>query len=208
MAYAGITKVVATLTDDELRRPSGCRGWTVADLLFHLTLDAQRALIAVHTPATAPPDVNAVTYWTPTGAAATDGHDNFVRRAAAAFSHPTGVVHQWTDTAVAAAHAADTADPTLRVATQGHVLAVTDFVQTLVTEAALHHLDLIVPLPNAPAPAPSTITAALSTLEGMTPLPAEWSPLEALRKATGRAPLTPEDRTTLGPRAAKFPLIS
>ena len=36
------------------------------------------------------------------------------------------------------------ADPAALVATQGHVLTVRDLAQTLVVEAALHHLDLVV----------------------------------------------------------------
>lgn len=206
-AYAGITRVVEDLDDRSLLLPSGCHGWSVADLLFHLTLDAQRALVALHTPATGPADVDAVTYWQAYGDGASD-HDRFVRRSVAAFTRPAGVVRQWIDTAAAAVRAADAADPELRVATQGHVLTVADFIATLVTEAALHHLDLIVPLPDAPEPDPAVVAVALSTLEGLAELPAHWSPREALLKATGRAELTADDRQSLGDRVALFPLIS
>ena len=47
---AGITAVVAALPDDDLRRPTRCSGWTVADLVYHLLLDAQRALVTFASP--------------------------------------------------------------------------------------------------------------------------------------------------------------
>ncbi|MFI7435263.1 maleylpyruvate isomerase N-terminal domain-containing protein [Micromonospora haikouensis] len=39
-AYAGITDVVAPRDDAGLQRPTRCRGWLVADLLFHVLCDA------------------------------------------------------------------------------------------------------------------------------------------------------------------------
>ena len=45
-AYTDVTALVADLDDDDLLLPSGCRGWSIADLLFHMLLDAQRALVA------------------------------------------------------------------------------------------------------------------------------------------------------------------
>ncbi|AGL21679.1 maleylpyruvate isomerase N-terminal domain-containing protein [Actinoplanes sp. N902-109] len=330
VAYTGVTAVVAALDDFQLLLPSGCRGWTIADLLLHMTLDAQRALIAFHTPADGPPDVDSISYWqspapanapparnrpatappaqnrpatapaTPdrpatapaapdrpatappardqpanapaapdrpaaapaapdrpasnpapdrpgnrpardrpatnpaaTNPAATnpaangpddsgraDGdraaddraadvaHAQWVRRTAAAFQTPTGVVRLWTELAPAACHAARTADQAGHIGTQGHVLTVPDFIATLVTEAVIHHLDLIVPLPNATPPADPATAIAIATMEGLGgPFPAEWSPAEALRKASGRLDLTDTDRNLLGPRASAFPLI-
>ena len=57
---------------------------------------------------------------------------------------------------------------------QGHVLRTPDSVATLMFEAAVHHLDMTVDLPGAPA--------------------------------TGRVPLTDEDREELGELADRFPL--
>jgi Mycothiol maleylpyruvate isomerase N-terminal domain len=213
-AYTGITRTVSPLDGTDLLLPSGCRGWTNADLLLHLTLDAQRALVALATPADGPADVDHVTYWreypgTGDPDAAAD-HAQWVRRTASAFHRPSGVVRLWCDTAPAAARAACRADPAGRVGTQGHVLAVPDFLATLVTEAVIHHLDLIVSLPDAPGPAPEAVGVALATLAGLAApggLPVHWDDREALLKGTGRVELGDADRRALGDRAALFPLF-
>ncbi len=242
-AYAGITDVVADLDDAALLAPTGCRGWLAVDLLMHLTGDAQRALVALATPAPGPADVDFVDYWrAPGGADATAAeHALWVRRTAAAFHRPTGVVRLWRDTAPAAARAAATgvrdassaapllrpvevavftdgpgavvanpAGPTAHVATQGLMIPLTDFLATLVTEAVIHHLDLIRHLPEAPAPADEAVAVARSTLDGLAPsgrLPGHWGPHEALLKATGRAPFDDTDRRSLGADAPHYPLL-
>jgi hypothetical protein len=246
-AYAGLTTVVADLDDTDLLVPTGCRGWLAADLLLHVTGDAQRALVALATPADGPADVDFVTYWHafpgPTDNTAAAARTQWVRRTAAAFELPTGVVRLWRDTAPAAARAAtaavrstaallrpvqvavfteplaafdpfDPAPPGVaavgHVATQGQVIALPDLIATLITEAAIHHLDLIRHLPGAPAPASDAVGVALSTVEGLAPtgeLPPHWDPLEALLKSTGRAPLDDADRRALGEKAAAFPLL-
>ena len=213
-AYSGITGIVGDLDDPGLLLPSGCRGWSVADLLFHLTLDAQRALVAFASPADGVPDVDFVSYWRgfpgvddPEDALA---HGQWVRRSAAAFRRPSGIVGRWAETATAAAHAAATADPAGRISTQGHVLTVPDFVATLIAEAVIHHFDLIVSLPGAPEPAPEPVSVTLSTVAGLAGpegLPDRWTHREAILKAAGREALTAADRRLLGSRAEQYPLI-
>jgi uncharacterized protein (TIGR03083 family) len=213
-AYAGVTAVVSDLEDDDLLLPSGCRGWTVCDLLLHLSLDPQRALVAFATPAGGPADVDFISYFRAFpgsgDAAAAMAHAQWVRRTSAAFNRPRGVVERWTETAAAAGYAAGRADPAAFIRTQNLVLAVPDFVTTLVTEAVIHHLDLIVSLPDAPEPAPEAVAVALSTVDGLAGsegLPAGWSEREALLKGAGREELTASDREVLGERAALFPLL-
>jgi Mycothiol maleylpyruvate isomerase N-terminal domain len=214
-AYADVTAIVADLDDNDLLLPSGCRGWSIADLLYHMLLDAQRALVAFATPAQGSSDVDYVTYWRRFpgvgDADAALAHGQWVRRSAAAFIRPTGIVPRWTETSAAAAHAAAAADRNGVVTTQDHVLTVPDFVATLVTEAAIHHLDLTVSLPGAPAPAAGAITIALSSMEGLAApggLPRHWDAREALLKGSGRAALDDTDRHALGSRADTFPLLS
>jgi uncharacterized protein (TIGR03083 family) len=213
-AYAGVTAVVRDLDDYDLLLPSGCRGWTVCDLLLHLTLDPQRALVALATPADGPADVDFISYFRAYPGAgdvsAAVAHAQWVRRTASAFNRPRGVVERWTETAPATAYAVSQADPAGFLRTQSLVLAVPDFVSTLVTEAVIHHLDLIVSLPDAPEPAPEAAAVALSTVDGLAGsdgLPAHWSEREALLKGSGREELTDEDREVLGERAALFPLL-
>jgi hypothetical protein len=213
-AYAGITAIVADLDDTALLGPTGCRGWLTVDLLLHVTGDAQRALIALASPADGPADVDFVSYWR--GFPAADDlsaeHAQWVRRCAAAYRLPTGVARLWCDTAPAAARAAAAAAAAgpAYVHTQGHVLALADFLATLATEAVIHHLDLIRYRPDAPVPNWPAVAVALSALEGLAPsgaLPAAWSPYESLLKATGRAPFDDADRRALGADADRYPLL-
>jgi uncharacterized protein (TIGR03083 family) len=210
-AYDGITAVVADLSDADLLRPTRCRGWTVVDLLFHLVCDAQRALVALASPATGPADVDHVTYWAPFRPGADDGsaHAWWVRRSTGAFGRPAGVVTLWTDTAPAAARAGTRADPDGFVSTQGHVLAVPDFLATLATEAAVHHLDLVVDLPAAAGPDADVLSVAADTLDGIlgAARPAGWGVETYLLKGTGRLPLGAADREALGAAADRFPLL-
>jgi Mycothiol maleylpyruvate isomerase N-terminal domain len=64
-SYQAVTSDAGNLGEDQLARPSLCQGWSRADLLFHLLLDAQRALVTFATPAAGEPDVDFVSYWAP-----------------------------------------------------------------------------------------------------------------------------------------------
>ncbi|MGC4788462.1 maleylpyruvate isomerase N-terminal domain-containing protein [Micromonospora sp. DT178] len=213
-AYDGITRVVADLDDAGLQRPTRCRGWLVADLLFHVLCDAQRALVALASPAEGPADVDDVSYWR-TFPSEEDGngarHAWWARRSAAAFDRPGGIVRLWTDTAPAAVRAAGAADPDGHVTTQGHVLRVRDLIATLTTEAVVHHLDLVLDLPAAPLPGTLATGVAVATMDGLLSddavRPAAWSDAEYLLKATGRMPLTDRDQLELGEVAGWFPLL-
>ncbi|HEY0697283.1 MAG TPA: maleylpyruvate isomerase N-terminal domain-containing protein [Micromonospora sp.] len=212
-AYAGITAVVAGLDDRHLQRPTRCQGWLVADLLLHLLADAQRALVALASPVDGPADTDHVSYWEafPGGGDDADRHAWGTRRSAAAFDRPSGIVRLWTDTAPAAVRAAGAVDPAGHVTTQGRVLAVPDLLATLATEAVVHHLDLILDLPDAAPPGPTATPIAVATLDGLLSddavRPADWPDHEYLLKATGRVPLTGQDRVALGEAAGWFPLL-
>ncbi|GAA2216972.1 hypothetical protein ACFY2R_10175 [Micromonospora olivasterospora] len=113
--------------------------------------------------------------------------------------------------APAAVRAAGAADPAGFVTTQGHVLCVPDLLATLTTEAVVHHLDLVVDLPDAVPPAELPVRVAVTALAGLLPddavRPADWDDREFLLKAAGRVPLTDSDRLALGDAAGWFPLI-
>jgi Mycothiol maleylpyruvate isomerase N-terminal domain len=211
-AYGGITALVTGLTDDELMGASRCRAWSVADVLFHLLCDAQRALVTLATPAAGPPDVDHVSYWAPfqPGGAGAIDHAWWVRRSASAFVRPSGIVRIWRETAAAAVRAAAGTDPHGYVATQGHVLAVPDFLATLVTEAVVHHLDMTVELPGSRPPNRDAVGVALCTMDGLLDggRPGLWMPEDYLLKATGRVELDERDRAALGDVADRFPLLA
>ena len=213
-AYGGISDLAVGLSRADLLAFSRCHGWVVADVLFHLLCDAQRALVALASPAPGPPDRDFVSYWTGFATAADDPAPGAwrVRRSAAAFLDGTGVVTLWQETASAAVRAAGSAIPDGYITTQGHVLAVPDFLTTLVTEAVIHHLDMTVELRSAPNPGPEAVALATRTLDGLlgsgVSRPGTWTAEEYLFKGTGRLPLSLQDRDALDDAAERFPLLS
>lgn len=224
-SYGLITKTVRTLSDDDFELPTRCRGLAVGPLLVHLNADAERALVAFASPTTAEPDRDFVSYWqdfpgpsagpdVPPEPDEADPGVRFNRAVAAAYERPSeGLVRHWTDVAEAAARAATIAveTPDARVTTQGHVLAVLDFLATLVVEATIHHLDLTVNLAGAPEPDLEGLQVTARTLDGLFGPEAwdviGWDTTTYVLKATGRLPLTDEDIDMLGAHAARLPLL-
>ncbi|GHA11558.1 maleylpyruvate isomerase N-terminal domain-containing protein [Streptomyces echinoruber] len=210
-AYEALAAVVEPLGDEESWLPSGCTGWAVRDLMFHCLADAQRALVAFHTPAAREADRDAVTYWQdwrPGTTGAANGR-RWSRVCASMFLDFGQLRGLFLETLAAAAHAAGAADPGQRLATQGHVLTAGDLMLTLAVEATVHHLDMTVSLPDAPGPSPAGLAAVRSTLDGLLgrPVPLDWSDAHYARAATGRAPLTEAERRALGPDADRLPLL-
>lgn len=211
--YGLVDELVEEMEDQHYEAATGCLAFSVKDLLFHLMLDAQRALLALADPADEAPDTDAVSYWQKY-VEATEPDDltgvRFVQRSALAYERPTGLGRHWLDTSYAAVAAARNADPEASVRTQGHVLLVEDFLCTLVVEAAIHYWDLTLDLleddPELPADA---LAITRETLEGLlgTKIPADWSTELMLLKPTGRYPLTDADRAELGPAAERIPVI-
>jgi hypothetical protein len=62
-AYDELLAHTDALDETAAWRPTGCAGWTTRDVVFHLLADAQRALVALCTPAEGTADVDAVSYW-------------------------------------------------------------------------------------------------------------------------------------------------
>jgi uncharacterized protein (TIGR03083 family) len=211
-AYEAFAAVVRPLGDEESWRPTGCAGWAVRDLVFHCAGDAQRALVALHTPAAGPPDRTSVTYWrdwAPNPVGAANGR-RWNRVSASMFLDFLELRDLYLETAAATVSAGTDTRPELRVATQGHVLTAGDLMLTLAVEATVHHLDLVTDLPEAPGPAPAGLDAVRVTLDGLLgrPVPLDWSDEHYARAATGRAPLTDPERLALGADAERFPLFS
>jgi len=211
--YGRLTQVVQGLPDAAFERPTRCEGLSVGALLVHLLYDAERALVAFATPSAEEPDRDFVSYWRdfPAGR---EGDTNFVRAVAAAYRAPsTKLVGHWVEVSSAAARvaAARLAEKGHKVETQGHVLRAADFVATLVTEATIHHLDLTLEFPDAPEPDPEALRVTARTLDGLFGPEAwdviSWDTTTYVLKATGRLPLTEDDRDLLGDFAARLPLL-
>jgi hypothetical protein len=209
-AYRDVVAAVSDLAADDEWLPTGCAGWSVRDLVFHLRGDANRALVALASPAGTPPDTDAVSYWTH-WRPDTDGarlNLRMNRISASVYSGLRPILDSYAETTEAVVYAATRTDPELPVRTQGHVLRAGDLVRTLVVEAAVHHLDLVVAL-DRPLPSAGPLRVVRETLDGLLgePLPLPWDDMTYARTGTGRAALSEQDRTALGPLAERFPLF-
>ena len=208
--YGLLTETVQGLSDADFQRDTRCPGMPVGPLLVHLLYDAQRALIAFASPAVVDPDRDFVTYWQDFPSQL---DTSFVRGVAASYRKPAVLVQHWREGSEAAVRAASLGLVTKghRIETQGHVLCAADFVATLVLEATVHHLDLIVGLPDAPEPDPEGLQVTARTLDGLFGPEAwdviGWDTTTYILKATGRVPLDEDDVDMLGPHADRLPLL-
>ncbi len=189
--------------------PTGCRGWSVLDLGFHLLEDAHRALVDLGTPVDGPADTDAVGYWRPGRPSPHDGDDLWDTRVSASVQGGLPRIARRHREAVAAlVVSAGRMDLHDVVRSQGAAMTVADDLSTMVVEAAIHHLDLVVRV-DRPGPAAGPLAEVRRVLEGLlgSPFPARWDDVTAARRGTGREPLTDDDRAELGDRAAAFPLF-
>ena len=212
-AYGQLSSLLAQLDPADFWLPTAASAWCVQDVVFHLLLDAQRALMTYATPAVEPADVDAVSYWQPfrpgSDARAEAAHARFVRLASAAYGSTEALIGHWDDTASAAVRAAGSTAPGTRVATQGHVLDVDDFSSTLVVEACVHHLDLLAELSSYPEPDPLVLRHTRGVLEsiGGHRFPPSWSDRKAVQLGCGRGAPTAADRDDAGALVDRLPLL-
>lgn len=189
-AWGALQETVHALEAPQWVAPSGCAGWLVEDLVFHLIIGAQDILITLVTTTDAAPTRNAVSYWEPgVPGDGTDAESAFVRRGAAAYAGPTALTHHFDDLAVAAGKAAAATDPAAGVETRDEVLTVADYLTTYVVEATLHHLDITLHLSGVDGPPAETLAVTREIVERVAgrPLPA-GDDREALLLGTGRVP--------------------
>lgn len=221
-SYGGLLVAVGEVDEQASWAPTGCTGWAVRDLVHHCWSDAQRALVALHTPARADDvDLDAVGYWVDWGsgdpqaaAAGAASGRRFTRVAASMFLRWEQLRDEYVATVKACLHAAADADGRAAVATQGHALRVDDLMSTLAVEATLHHLDLVAHLDAVAGPGDADLAATRSVLDAVAtrvagvPFPAGWSDRAVLLVGTGREPLDLSLTEDLGPLADRVPLFS
>jgi hypothetical protein len=209
--YTDLRELLATVDDTESWWATGAEGWCVRDLTYHCTTDAQRALVALHTPSTRRPDRDAVSYWEGWGSdpAGDASGRRWTRVSASMFLAWDQLRALHAETADAVVHASGT-DPASVVETQGHALLVDDLLRTLAVEAAIHHLDLVAHLPDLPGPSEAGLGEARRVLDGLagTPFPDEWDDEHVVRLGTGRALPDAKESLRLGPVAHRLPLFS
>ncbi len=199
-AYGPLVEAVAGLGDEDAWAPTGCAGWAVRDLVFHLHADAVRALVAVHTPAGTAADCDRIRYWADWGSDpdADEQVRRWTRLEAGVFTW-AGLRDRYAEAAAAAARAVDASDPEAVVTTQGHAIAVADLTSTLVVEATLHHLDLVQSLEAAGPPATglAEVRRVVTALAGPAAALADWSDTRVALVGTGRSAPTADERADL-----------
>ena len=211
-AYGALVEALLTVEEDESWLPTGCRGWAVRDLTHHCLSDAQRALVALHTPTRSDPDRDAVRYWAdwaPDEAGAANGR-RWTRVAASMFLDWEQLRETHVGTARAVCAAASGTDPAGRVRTQGHVLTAADLCSTLAVEATLHHLDLVEHLPGRPPPTDAGWAEVRRVLDGLlgARVATGWTDERYARVATGRGVPDAAEAAELGSLAARLPVFS
>lgn len=211
--YALLDELAASLTEDQLLLGSRCRGWAVCDVLCHLHLGMEEVLVGFASPTDRPADTDFAAYWrdccSGDDAGLDLGHARFVRLVASAYARPGALVGRLRRAMGAARRLTEAADGAALLEFQEHVLPVGDFLATWVVEAAVHHLDLTVELPDAPPPAPPSLAVTRDTLDALLgrQVPVAWDDATYAMKGTGRLPLTGEERQALGPLSDRFPLF-
>lgn len=199
-AYAALAGVVGRLGDDDRWTATGCPGWAVRDLVFHLRADCLRALVALHTPVAGPADCDAVAYWRQWGSDADTDEEILGGTRVEASPYPWDALRRLHgEAARAVVHAVADADPAAVVGTQGLALTVNDLTSTLAVEATLHHVDLVRHLADAAGPTPEGFAEVRRVTEALLgrELPG-WSDERVALVATGRADPTAQERGDLG----------
>lgn len=210
-AYDALAGVVATLADDTEWRPTGCVGWTVRDLLWHLHADAVRGLVAAHTPADRTADCDAVGYWRSWGTdPEADDRNRRLTRVEAGLHEFSSLRARWLETSAAVVRAVSALPDDEVLATQGHAIRARDLASTLAVEATLHHLDLVADLTGlagAAGPSAAGTAEVRGVVESLLGRELEgWSDERVALVGTGRAVATDVERDALG--GAGVPVFS
>ncbi len=204
-SYRAVLGVIDGLDDRTGWRNTRCAGWTVRDLVHHMWSDVQRALVALHTPAEGPADVDSVSYWRPwqPGTPGAEAGRRGTRIMASAWSSVEPIAALYAETARAVLVAGRGRAGSDLVGTQGHVLTVDALFRTLAVEATVHHLDL-----RLGEPSEEGIAETRRSLDGLLGRPAPIK--DSVRYAligTGRASPTEEEAGALGADAERLPLF-
>lgn len=193
--YAALVSVVEELGAHDGWVPTGCEGWTVHDLVWHLHADAVRGLVAAHTPAGRSADCDSVAYWRAWGSDPdADERNRRMTRVEAGLHTFAALRERYLEASAAAVRAVSAVPDDEVLTTQGHAIRRDDLASTLAVEATLHHLDLVTHLDAAPAPVPEGLAEVRRVVEELLGrrLPG-WSDERVALVGTGRAePLAEE----------------
>ena len=197
-SYDALAAVVSRLREDDAWAPTGCAGWSVRDLLWHLHADAVRGLVATHTPAGREPDCDAVAYWRSWGSDPdADERNRRLTRVEAGLHDLDALRERYLEAAAATVRAMAAVPAGNVVATQGRALRADDLASTLAVEATLHHADLVAHL-DAPGPPAAGLDEVRRVVEALLGRTLDgWSTERVVMVGTGRAEPTAVERDAL-----------
>ncbi|CUR56689.1 conserved hypothetical protein [metagenome] len=198
-AYDALAGVVRGVRDEDAWIPTGCTGWTVRDLVWHLHADAVRGLVAAHTPAGRPADCDAVDYWRAWGSdPEADELNRRMTRVEAGLHDFASLRGRHLEAAAAAVLAVTAVAEEEVLATQGNALTAADLASTLAVEATLHHADLVVHLEGVPGPTAAGYAEVRRVVEALLGRAMDgWTDERVALVGTGRATPTQAERREL-----------
>ncbi|SDT01148.1 maleylpyruvate isomerase family mycothiol-dependent enzyme [Actinoplanes derwentensis] len=186
--------VLESLTAAEWELPTRCAPWLVRDLAGHVITVLSRVPVMIAAPAPSAPDTTAAGYYRADKRFSETANTERVRTAQARAVSPA----EFAATVAAMLHAVDGAAADRVVVTRhGDAMLLTDFLTTRVVELAVHGLDVADALGRPAWITPQAAAVVLDLLFGpdrqsaITGLGAD--PETVLRRATGRAPVTPAE---------------
>ncbi|MDP9794428.1 uncharacterized protein (TIGR03083 family) [Catenuloplanes nepalensis] len=179
--------------------PSPCPPWTVAGLLGHVIVTVGRTPGMIAGPVPAAATVDAAGYYRPDERfSPTANADRIAAGADRAALPGTSLV---TEFRTISGYVVERCrrEPAGRVVRTRHGddMLLTDFMLTRVVEVAVHGLDLAAALGRDPWTTPAAVDAVSALLLGDAPVPLGWDRLTFVRKATGREPMTGEERAAI-----------
>ena len=206
--YGALASVVTDLGDDQAWTPTGCVGWTVHDLVWHLHADAVRGLVAAHTPADRVADCDSVAYWRAWGSDLDADERNRRMTRVEAGLHEFGTLRErYVEASAATVRAVSGLPDDEVLLTQGHAIRAGDLASTLAVEATLHHLDLVAHLDRAAGPTPAGLAEVRRVVEGLLARRLTgWGDERVALVGTGRAAPTSRELDDLG--EARVPVFT
>jgi uncharacterized protein (TIGR03083 family) len=207
-----LSRVLQSLTPEELARPTNCPPWTLHELVVHIVdsitvpdLAVPRSVDGV------PPGTTADYYRRPERHTDQYRRSNVERtRTQAATIPPETTAALFRDAWHQTSRAFAESDLDQRTEAAGLALTLGDYVLTRLMSVVAHGLDVALTLDRPPWTTHTALKAlrpVLVDLLGKVP-PITWTDQDLLELGTGRRSLTETERDAVGPLAARFPLLS
>lgn len=207
-----VGKLLHKLRAGDWEKPTRCAPMTVKDLTAHMLRGASRIVeILGNDPVDDQPEKDGVTYWQVELVAEAPAIAARAQQDASAFASPKDLLVAWDEGWIKALRAVRAADADAVRPTTFGLMTMSEYLRTRCIEVVIHHMDLDDALGKDIHPDPAALTVVGDVLRGL--LGTDLRPVgiddeRFALTATGRATLTDEEKTYLGPLANRFPLLS